>query len=209
MRLPAKRKSPTRAADNVRGLPGVALLDDAALVRRANDGDRWAEEALYHRHVSYILGMVTRLLGDRDDAEDIVQETFAVGLDRLRTLRDPGAVRGWFAQIAVHFVKRRLRRVKVLAALGLTRSVDHVHLESIAHQDPDAEQRVELALLERALARLATNERVAWMLRHVEGEPLDEVARICGCSLATAKRRIRAAGERLRGLAGSGDEEEA
>src|SRR5262245_36370371 len=129
MRLPAKRRPPSRAADNVRGLPAAAQLDDAALVRRACDGDRRAEETLYHRHVSYILSMVTRLLGDRAEAEDVVQETFAIALDRLRSLRDPDAVRGWFAQIAVHMVKRRLRRVKVLAALGLARPVEHVRLE--------------------------------------------------------------------------------
>src|SRR4029450_806831 len=100
-RLPAGRDwAKDTAADNVLGLPRGVQVDDVMLVRRACDGDRWAEEVLYHQHVSYILRMVTRLLGDRDEAEDVVQETFALGLDRLRSLRDPGALRGWLAQIA-------------------------------------------------------------------------------------------------------------
>jgi RNA polymerase sigma-70 factor (ECF subfamily) len=57
--------------------------------------------------------------------------------------------------------------------------------------------RAELALLDRMLARLPTKERMAWMLRYVEGCELPEVARMCGCSLATAKRRIAAAHERV------------
>ena len=56
-----------------------------------------------------------------------------------------------------------------------------------------AEVRTELALLDEVLARLAVPVRIAWMLRHVEGWPLDDVAAHCACSLATAKRRIAAA----------------
>ena len=50
----------------------------------------------------------------------------------------------------------------------------------------------------QALDRLGVAERVAWTLRYVEGEPLGTVAELCECSLATAKRRIRAAQDHLR-----------
>jgi RNA polymerase sigma-70 factor (ECF subfamily) len=55
----------------------------------------------------------------------------------------------------------------------------------------------------RALDRLGTAERLAWTLRHVEGERLDAVAQLCGCSLATAKRRIAAANAHVRKLTGA------
>ena len=45
----------------------------------------------------------------------------------------------------------------------------------------------------RALERLPAEERVAWILRHIEGESLDEIARICACSKSTVQRRIRSA----------------
>src|SRR3954447_10508188 len=82
--------------------------DDATLVARARAGDGTAEEALYHRHVRYVTGMVARLLGNRDEAEDVVQDTFAIGLDQLATVRHPEMVRAWFAQIAVSQVRRRV-----------------------------------------------------------------------------------------------------
>ena len=195
---PIAQKLASRADDNVRDLPSDAAPDDATLVANARRGDRWAEEALYRRHVGYIAGMVARLLGGAVEAEDVVQDTFALGLDRLGTLRDPAAVRAWLAQIAVSQVRRRLRRTKLLTRLGLHPSLDHLQLESMAVEEADADTRAELVSLGEALAKLPTDDRLAWMLRHVEGQPLKEVARVSGCSLATAKRRIAAASRELR-----------
>jgi RNA polymerase sigma-70 factor (ECF subfamily) len=197
LRNSARRLRAATPADNVRELPSGTQLDDASLVSRACEGDRWAEEALYHRHVSYIMGMVTRCLGNRDEAEDVVQDTFAIGLDRLASVRQPHAIRGWFAQIAIRQVRRRLRRAKLVAAIGLGPSLEPMVLEELASRGSDAETRADLAAVGRILATFPTNDRIAWMLRYVEGEPLDEVARICGCSLATAKRRIGAAAAQL------------
>jgi RNA polymerase sigma-70 factor (ECF subfamily) len=58
--------------------------------------------------------------------------------------------------------------------------------------------RAELALLDLALAPLADVDRAAWMLRYVEGYGLEDVARLCRCSLATAKRRIARAQQLVR-----------
>ena len=135
-----------------------------------------------------LFSIAYRMLASASEAEDVVQDTFAVGLDRLASLREPSAVRAWFAQIAVSQVRRRLRRTKLLARLGLHPSVDHAQLESLAVEEADAETRAELTRLGKALAELSTDARLTWMLRHVEGEPLKEVARLSGCSLATVKR---------------------
>jgi RNA polymerase sigma-70 factor (ECF subfamily) len=191
--------------DNVGRLPAGAPVEDADLVGRACGGDRLAEQTLYQRHVGYVTGMVVRLLGSRTEAEDVVQDTFAIGLHRLSTLRQPEAVRGWFATIAVRLVRRRLRRTKLFAPLGLDASTSEPNLESLA-VEADAETRAELAAIGRVLARLSTNDRIAWMLHHVEGETLEQVAELCGCSLATAKRRILAAATAVRRHVGAMEE---
>jgi len=200
------RQLPTEPA-SVRELPVGTALDDAVLVARAREGDRWAEEALYQRHVPYVMGMVIRLLGSRDEAEDIVQDTFAIALDRIATLRQADAVRAWFAQIAVSQVRRKLRRARLLSKLGLNPPMEPVDFDSLAVEEADAETRAELAAVGRTLAQVSTDERLAWMLRHVDGEPVAEVARLCGCSLATAKRRIAAAAQHLERHVGRGDDE--
>jgi RNA polymerase sigma-70 factor (ECF subfamily) len=168
-------------------------LGDAELVQRALDGDAWAEEFLYRRHVRAIWGTVLRLMRGSPDAEDVVQDTFATAFRELPRLRDPRALRGWLLRIAVRHVHRRLRRRRLRRLLGLERDdADEVSLESFAVEGLGAEARAELAMIDRVLARLPSDQRIAWLLRHVEGESLEDVARACNCSLATVKRRIAA-----------------
>jgi RNA polymerase sigma-70 factor (ECF subfamily) len=171
---------------------------DAECVARARAGDRTAEEALYRRHVRYVAGLVGRLLGDRLEAEDCVQEAFAIALEHLSDLRDDHAVRAWIAQIAVSQVRRRLRKKRLLRALGLDRGADDATLETFAWTGATPEVNADLKKIWGSLGTLPTEERLAWSLRHVEGHSLEEVAAACDCSLATAKRRISAADARVR-----------
>jgi RNA polymerase sigma-70 factor (ECF subfamily) len=172
--------------------------NDAELVRRAVTGDRWSREVLYRRHAGYVLGLAARLLGNRGDAEEIVQEAFIAGFERLGTLREPEALRVWLAQIAVNLVRHRLRRLRLARLVGLDRGTDDAALEALAAPGLPPEARAELALLDRALARLRPELRIAWMLRQVDGLELTEVASVCGCSLATVKRRLSDADEVVR-----------
>jgi len=181
--------APVRAASRRDAAP----LDDGALVGRVLAGDRAGEEALYRRHAPSVLRLATRLLRSNEDASDVLQDAFVSAFEDLGSLREPEAFRAWVHRIAVRLVHRRFRRRRLLGLLGLDRKNDQVSLESLADESASQEARVELRWLDAALARLDDKDRIAWMLRHVEGQALDEVAAICDCSLATAKRRIAAA----------------
>jgi RNA polymerase sigma-70 factor (ECF subfamily) len=187
---------------------------DAQLVARAIEGDRWGREMLYRRHAAYLLAIAARLLGNRGDGEEVVQDTFVTAFEQLGTLREPAALRGWLAQIAVSLVRRRMRRGRLMRLLGLDRGADDATLAALAAPGTHADQRAELALIDRAMRGVSANIRIAWMLRMVEGLELAEVASACGCSLATAKRRIAAAEAAVRAHIGppadqGGDEEAA
>jgi RNA polymerase sigma-70 factor (ECF subfamily) len=171
---------------------------DAQLVARAIQGDRWGREMLYRRHATYLLAIAARLLGNRGEGEDVVQDTFVTAFEQLATLREPAALRGWLAQIAVSMVRRRMRRGRLMRALGLDRGADDATLAALASPGTNPEQRAELTLVDKAVRGMSANVRIAWMLRMVEGLELAEVASACGCSLATAKRRIAAAEETVR-----------
>lgn len=173
-------------------------LTDGELVRRAREGDRWAEEALFRRHAAVVAGTVMRLLGNRAEAEDVVQDTFVTALEKLETLREPEAFRGWLLAIAVRDVQQRFRRRKIRRLLGLEPSEPLTGCAEYATDEAGPELRAELRLLDAALAHLPMKERVAWMLRNVDGYSLEETALACGCSLATAKRRIAAAETHVR-----------
>jgi RNA polymerase sigma-70 factor (ECF subfamily) len=172
---------------------GAAAPTDADLLGRLAQGDSWAKEALYRRYFPSVWSTVLRLIRNRLDAEDIVQDVFIIAFDEFGSLRFPEALRPWLLQIAVHQVHRKFRRRKLLRILGMDREADDATLESLASPSSSPEQRAELGKLDDALARLPDKQRIAWGLRFVEGYALDEVAIACDCSLATVKRRIKEA----------------
>jgi RNA polymerase sigma-70 factor (ECF subfamily) len=174
-------------------LPTADALGDAELVARSLGGDRWSRDVLYRRHAHYLLAVSTRLLSNRSESEEVVQDTFVVGFEQLGSLREPAALRAWLARIAVSLVRRRLRRGRLMRFLGLDRAPDDATLAKLAAPTLRPDDHAELALLDRMLRAMPADRRIAWMLRRVEGLPLAEVATLCACSLATAKRRIAAA----------------
>jgi RNA polymerase sigma-70 factor (ECF subfamily) len=169
-----------------------AVPSDEELVERIARGDRWAEEALYRRYVELVGATALRLLRNRAEAEDVVQETFLMVFQRLHQLRDTQALRSWLIRVTVSRVHRRFRwnRLRRLVGFGIE---DEETLEHAASEAASAEDRAELALVDRALARLKEQDRTAWLLRHAVGCSLEEVAAASGCSLAAAKRRLHAA----------------
>jgi RNA polymerase sigma-70 factor, ECF subfamily len=186
------------AAERVRSVLHAEQSPDSALVKRAIAGDRWAEEALYRRHAETLLGACTRLLRDPTDAEDVVQDAFVDAFGELGNLREPSQFRSWLMGIAVHKVHRRLRRRKLLRALGLWRSEREQSLENCLAPGISAEYYAEIICLDLVLRRLPNAQRIAWQLRYAEGFRLVEVAALCRCSLATAKRRIAEADAQVR-----------
>jgi RNA polymerase sigma-70 factor (ECF subfamily) len=181
-----------RAQSSILPLPTADGLGDAELVARALSGDRWSRDVLYRRHVRYLLAISTRLLSNHSEGEEVVQDTFIVGFERLGSLREPSALRSWLARIAVNLVRRRLRRGRLLRLLGLDHASDDAALADLAAPTLKPDDHAELALVDRMLRGMPADRRIAWMLRRVEGLPLAEVATLCGCSLATAKRRVAA-----------------
>src|SRR5262249_5036468 len=93
-RLLAALEGPTERA-KVKSLGRGQDTPDRELVHRAQQGDRWAEEAIYRRYVQFVGSIALRLLRARSDAEDVVQDTFAIALEQLGSLRDGEALRPW------------------------------------------------------------------------------------------------------------------
>jgi len=171
---------------------------DRELVSLVLAGDKRAEERLYRAHVRAVSALAARLLGRSDEAQDVIQDAFLSALSRLPQLRDGALFRAWLLRITVHEVHRRFRRRKLLRLLGFAGGVDDCALAELATPGMSADEHVELTCLDRVLASMPTRERIAWMLRHVEGYELTEVASACDTSLASVKRWIARADERLR-----------
>ena len=172
---------------------------DAVLVARALGGDRWAEEAIYRRHVHRVSAVAARLLRRGADVDDVVQDTFVEGLRALAKLRDPERLGPWLVRIAVHRVHKIFRRRRLLRWIGLERlEAPDETLVSQARTEAGHEARAELDWHDRALDALDWDTREAWVLVVLEGYALGEAAELAGCSLATLKRRVARAESAIR-----------
>lgn len=180
-----------------RAAPGDGGRTDAA--PRLATAERDELGALLWAHTRYVGAVALRILGRDDEVDDVVQEVFLAALGGLRERPSPEAVRGWLATVTVRIASRRLRRRRLRRALGLDRPTPPLLAPGLG-----AEERVLLSQIYQALDALPVAERVPWTLRYLEGEPLEGVARLCGCSLATAKRRIAAAHATLERRLGDG-----
>jgi len=149
---------------------------------------------LFVRYAPYVATIGLKLLGRDDELDDLVQDVFVEAHRGLARLRTADAAKGWLARITVRRAVRRLRRQKVRAMFSLDALP-----EPAAPVDATAtpEERAHVAAVYRRLEALPVQQRIVWVLRHVEGETLDGIAALCACSKATVQRRLRAAQKSL------------
>ena len=159
-------------------------------------------EALYEQYAVYVGALASRILGRAAEVEDVVQDVFASAVRGLRRREDEREIKGWFAKVTVRRCLRQLRLRRVWSLMNLAAEPSYDRLP-----DPRAgvEERQLIVEVYRALDRLPARQRIPWTLHHVEGERLEQVAELCGCSLATVKRRIAEARARLRSHLGAPD----
>ncbi len=167
-----------------------AELDDHTLVVRAQEGDTRAFEALVRRHQHQFYRLALRLLGNRSDAEDAVQEAFVAAWRRLGGFREEAAFSSWMYRIVTNRCVALLRRQRPA-----------VSLDDLGDQpDPDgalpehaAESQARAAALQRALQNLSIEQRTCWVLRELHGLSYEDIAAIVGASPDAVRGRLHRA----------------
>ena len=165
--------------------PSLVAAAEAATAVEIPDFD-----TVYAKHARYVAGVVHRLMGDDGELDDIVQETFVDAIDGLARLHDPGAVRAWLVTVAV----RRTRRV---LARRRRRAMFAFWAADFGPRASDPRDRQAVDELYDALSKVPEDLRIPWVLHRVEHLSLPETAQVCEVSLATVKRRIAEAEDRL------------
>jgi RNA polymerase sigma-70 factor (ECF subfamily) len=167
---------------------------------------RSTAEDMFRRNAKYVARLGFRLLGRDEGLDDLVQDVFLAATAAQLTTKNEHEQRGWLATVTVRMAGRILRRRRLARFFGL----DDGPAERLMSPGAPADTVVFVAQLYRRLDAVPAAERVAWTLRHIEDEPLETVAVLCGVSLATAKRRIAAVQRVLQHAAedGGGDGDE-
>ncbi len=162
-------------------------VDDAALVTRAQAGDRQAFSGLVRRHQTTVYRVCYRVLGDQEDAEDAAQEAFIRAYRKLDTFMGQSAFKTWLLRLTVNVsLNERGRRKSVVY-------LDGADPDGEARPAPEPGPEDELlraeaaAQLHRCLQSLPLNHRAAVILRDLEGFSYGEVAAALAVPEGTAK----------------------
>ncbi|WP_437945548.1 RNA polymerase sigma factor [Sorangium sp. So ce296] len=150
---------------------------------------------IWDRYSGLVRGVLYGALGPDTSLEDLVQEVFLSLIQGAARIQDGQALRGYLATIAARQAALEIRKRKIRRWVGLSPSGE---LPERALERVDFEHREVLRALHRALDRLSTRRRMAFVLRHVQGLDMLETAAALGVSESTLRRELESARELLR-----------
>lgn len=185
-----------------------AVTREPALERVDSGGNPGFDE-LFDRYRSMVFTLAYRILGDREEALDIAQDVFLTVYTKLESFRGDSSVKTWIYSIAVRRASNRFRWWNRLRRRGTVSLEEHLsrkpgpdystHLKSAVQSPEEAlvslEERQQM---ERRLEALPSEQRIAVVLRDIEGLTYEEIAESMQISLGTVKSRIARGREMLK-----------
>ena len=186
----------------------IAREEDAFLIA-AKDGDLAAFEVLYKQYASMLFHIARRMMRSKEDAEDVVQESFQLAFIHLQSFKGGSRFSTWLARIAINAALMKLRRkhhlwnVSLHQPDGTERASSSLEVEDQGLNPEELYAHKELRRsLSEALHELTPGMRKAIELRDLGERSAEETAKIMGISVSAVKARIfhgrRKLGERLK-----------
>ncbi len=177
------------------------LDSDAALVRRARNGEYEAFEMLFERHRTLVYRFAYQMVPRRDDAEDIVQEAFVRAYQNLDRYRDEAKFTTWLLRIVSNLCTDQARMHSRRTALEQQEAGGALDWMTVGNTDDpvqnlEADRRKEA--LRKALAALPVHHRTVIVLRDIEEREYSEIASMLNCTVGGAKLRVLRARRALR-----------
>ncbi len=200
-----------RAPPNFRNQPAARqpplTPSDHDLVRAALAGSERAFSSLVERHGRGVLSLVSRIVQNREDAEDVAQEAFVKAFTRLDTFDPAYKFSNWLFKIAHNTALDALRKRKTGPVAVETETEEEQQALWSRAADPMSPPPDEAAAMaefrgdvESALSRLRPEYRAVIVLRHVEGRAYEDIAQILSLPLGTVKTFLFRARRELAGL---------
>lgn len=179
-------------------LPDATIVADATIVRRVLGGDTEAFSGLVQRYHDRCLRLATHIVGNAEDAEDAVQESFLRAYRHLGSYQERDKFSAWMLRIVVNQCRTSITRVKRHGIVMPLHDDDVLALPSVTHSVADQNAlRDELAL---AMSQLAPEQREAVVLRFSDELTFEEMAAVTGVGVSALKMRVQRACRRLRAL---------
>ena len=177
-------------------------MTDVATVSRARAGDSDAFRLLVEQHSRLIFRVAYRMTGNEHDADDVVQETFLLAYKQLGRFEERANFGTWLHRIAVNCALDLLRSRGRLDRHYGGDPEEAEMMGAISSSDPQQDRLLLSAELRdhvtAAMEKLSGNERTAFVLRHFEGMPVEEIGKTLGIQVNAAKHTIFRAVRKLR-----------
>ncbi len=177
------------------------LSEDELLVRRCQDNDEEAFDALFHRHLSRVHALVCHYIGDREEASDLTQEVFVRVYTHIRSFRGQSAFTTWLYRIAVNVCIEQRRKLARRGNRAAFVPIEDLGRELTAEEEEpmDAVLRHDVqARLHDAVGLLPEQHRLVVSLRYFEGLSCKEIAEILECPVGTVNSRLHYAMAKLK-----------
>lgn len=170
-------------------------VDEADLIERCRALDRAAHDELYHRFRRQVAANLFRVLGDRNDLDDLVQEVFVIAFRGLERFRGDARLSTWLYRICVNValgrIRTRKRRPNAIGVLDLDAAQGDPSLtERPETPDRTLERRRDQERVYRALEQLAPKKRIVLYLHEIEGRDLKEIAYLVDSNPVTVRTRL-------------------
>ncbi|MGW6417472.1 RNA polymerase sigma factor [Streptomyces sp. NPDC055055] len=176
------------AVPDTRDGTGDFSTDDSLLVARAAEGDEQAFSDLVQRHAPPLIRLATRMLGDRTEADDAVQDAFISAWRRLPDFRQRSSFATWMYRIVTNRCLNVLRARRPTSALEDAADVQAPEHTVSPHRI--AEARDAVRELREALDLLSPEQRACWVLRELDGRSYEFVAHAVGISQEAVRARV-------------------
>jgi len=170
----------------------AGLSSAERLVQACKDGDRKAQKQLFDILSPKMMAVCLRYMGNREDAEDILQEGFITLFTKIDSYQGAGSFEGWARRIFVNTALMHLRRTD---ALGLSEDIEEAR--GLFTEEPTPVQKMGYRELLRLVAALPADARTVFNLYVVEGYSHKEIAKELGCNEATSRSKLQRARLRL------------
>ncbi len=175
---------------------------DAAAVALARDGDSEAFRSLVERHSRAVYRLAHRMTGNPQDAEDVVQETFLRAYRQLGRFESRANFGTWLHRIAVNCSIDLIRSRRHQESGADAADLEHFEGAAEDRDDPSPERLMLSTEVQervgRAMASLSHMERAAFVLRHFEGQSIEEISRALGLKANAAKHSVFRAVRKMR-----------
>lgn len=176
--------------------------NDQSAVLTVLAGDKEAYGALVRAYSATVFRVVFRIVGNKADAEEVVQEAFLRGYQRLESFQQRSSFGTWIYRIAVNCALNRLRQSGSEAQQRGAGSDARQKTVHVAAENADPERSLmscEISsALQVAMRRLTPTEKAAFVLRHHEDRPMSEIAQTLGIAPNAAKQAVFRAVQKLR-----------